>query len=287
MSSTPAAEPKKANLLQSMALGGTSAVFAVNFTHPIETVKTRMQVSGLGIGPTVSALYTNEGVAAFWKGIAFAYGREISYTSIKLGAYAPVRDWLGAGKDAPFYMKFLAGAITGGVGSFVGNPFDVMKTLAQTNKDKAVPLSQMVGTMMKDQGIAGFYRGVEANIMRACVLNATKMGVYDLSKGYVTDLTGWSRKDVRTAFCSSFIAGFFMTCTVSPFDRIRTNLMNQPMDKKIYNGFVDCAAKTIKNDGFSSLWRGFIPIWARFAPQATLQLMTIEFLYQFFGFKSI
>jgi hypothetical protein len=29
------------------ALGGSAAVFAVNFTHPIETVKTRMQVSGL------------------------------------------------------------------------------------------------------------------------------------------------------------------------------------------------------------------------------------------------
>ena len=36
-------------------------------------------------------------------------------TSIKLGAYAPVRDALGAGKDSPFYLKFLAGAITGGV----------------------------------------------------------------------------------------------------------------------------------------------------------------------------
>ena len=46
---------------------------------------------------------------------------------ISLLAYAPVRDWLGAGKDAPFYMKFLAGAITGGVGSVVGNPFDVLK----------------------------------------------------------------------------------------------------------------------------------------------------------------
>ena len=42
-------------------------------------------------------------------------------------AYAPVRDYLGAGPDAPFYMKFLAGAITGGVGSVIGNPFDVLK----------------------------------------------------------------------------------------------------------------------------------------------------------------
>merc|ERR1712183_555326 len=102
---------------------------------------------------------------------------------------------------------------------------------------------------------AGFYRGVQANIMRACVLNATKMGIYDISKGYVANATGWGRKDVRTSFCSSFIAGFFMTCTVSPFDRIRTNLMNQPTDKKIYNGFFDCATKTIQEGGVLSLWR--------------------------------
>jgi hypothetical protein len=52
-----------------------------------------------------------------------------------LAAYAPVRDWLGAGGDAPFYMKFLAGAITGGVGSFVGNPFDVLKVKYSVHSD--------------------------------------------------------------------------------------------------------------------------------------------------------
>ena len=53
-----------------------------------------------------------------------------------------------------------------------------------------------------------------------------------------------------------------MTCTVSPFDRIRTNLMNQPTTgEKLYNGFVDCTAKTIQKDGVASLWRGFIPMY--------------------------
>mmetsp|Transcript_24523 Transcript_24523/g.27525 ORF Transcript_24523/g.27525 Transcript_24523/m.27525 type:complete len:287 (-) Transcript_24523:243-1103(-) len=286
MSSTTTSPPK-AGLLQSMALGGSAAAFAVNFTHPIETVKTRMQVSGIGFGATVSDILGKEGVASFWKGLPFAYGRELSYTSVKLGAYAPVRDMLGAGADAPFYLKFVAGAITGGTGSVIGNPFDVMKTLAQTNKEAALPLSTLVGNMYKSQGIAGFYRGVEVNIMRACVLNATKMGCYDISKGYVAAATGWKRKDVRTAFSSSFIAGFFMTCTVAPFDMIRTKLMNQPTDKKIYSGFVDCFTKTVKQDGVLSLWRGFVPIWARFAPQATLQLLTLEFLYTSFGYKSI
>jgi hypothetical protein len=113
------------------------------------------------------------------------------------------------------------------------------------------------------------------------------MGVYDISKGYVTEATGWTRKDVRTTFCSATLAGFAMTCTVSPFDRIRTNLMNQPTDKKIYDGFLDCFAKTIQRDGMASLWRGFIPIWARFAPTATIQLLMIEVLYGAAGLKSI
>ena len=150
-----------------------------------------------------------------------------------------------------------------------------MKTLAQTNKEKSVGLMTLVGNMYKDQGIKGFYRGVEVNVARACILNATKMGCYDLSKGYITEYTGWSRKDVRTAFCSAFVAGFFMTVTVSPADNLRTRLMNQPTDAKIYDGFVDCLVKTVKNDGVLSLWRGvsvselclcFMGILCRFSP---------------------
>lgn len=162
-----------------------------------------------------------------------------------------------------------------------------MKTLAQTNKEKSAGLGTLVAKMYQDQGIAGFYRGVGVNVARACILNATKMGCYDLSKGYITEVTGWSRKDLRTSFSAAFVAGFFMTLTVSPADNLRTRLMNQPTDQKIYSSFMDCFVKTVKADGVLSLWRGFIPIWARFAPQATLQLLTIEALYSVCGFKSI
>lgn len=281
-------EARKPNLFESMGCGGLAAAFAVNFTHPIELVKTRMQASGGTVGGTIGAVMKNEGLTSFWKGLPFAYGRELSYTSVKLGAYAPVRNMVGAGSpDSPFYLKFFAGALTGGVGSVIGNPFDVCKTLAQTNTDKNLSLGGLVGGMYRDQGIAGFYRGVQVNVLRACVLNATKMGVYDVTKGYVTDATGWSRKDVKTSAASAFVAGFFMTVTVAPSDMIRTKLMNQPTDAKLYDGFVDCAKKTVAEGGVLSLWRGFLPIWARFAPQATIQLLMIEVIYNAAGFKGI
>jgi hypothetical protein len=99
-------ELPKPTLLQSIALGGASCIFTVNFTHPIELVKTRMQVTGNGLGVVFNSALKNEGVAGFWKGIVWAWGREGSYASIKLGGYAPVRDALGAsGADGAYKTK--------------------------------------------------------------------------------------------------------------------------------------------------------------------------------------
>ena len=260
-----------------------------NFTHPIELVKTRMQMSGNGVSLTVSNLLKTEGAASFWKGIQAAWGRESFYASIKVGGYGPIRDALGANSsDAPFMLKFAAGAASGSIGSCVGNPWDVMKTMMQANTSKDAPgLMEVAKRLHADQGVSGFYRGIQANIARACVLNGTKMAVYDVAKGKVSSAAGWTRKDPRTIFCSATISGFFMTCTVSPFDMIRTKLMNQPTDKKLYNGFVDCFVQIMKKDGPLAFYRGFFPIWARFAPTATLQLLIFEQMLQASGYESL
>ena len=205
--------------------------------------------------------------------------------------------------------------------------------------------------------------------MRACVLNGTKMACYDSIKGLIVSKTGWSRGDVRCTFtsavrqrhrhagtraaltdlvCSCYhsrwypfqvCAGFFMTCTVAPFDMLRTTLMNQPTDRKIYNGYVcsrpraaagsvhpccswvhfrgllhvffvclfsffsslcssvrstswldrffDAATKIVKEHGPLAFYRGFFPIWGRFAPQATLQLVIFDMLRKLAGFDAI
>ena len=90
-------------------------IFLGDISHPIDVVKTRLQVSGegtrnykaLGIGGTVKVIFVEEGmqrlffskpqvhylfiyfpcagVSAFWKGIGAAWLREASYTSLRLG----------------------------------------------------------------------------------------------------------------------------------------------------------------------------------------------------------
>ena len=110
--------------------------------------------------------------------------REASYTSLRIGLYEPAKGWVGADKkDAGIISKFLAGAIAGCIGSAVGNPFDVLKTrmMAYEGADKP-SLGVVAREVMSGQGFMGFYKGIEANIMRAMILNATKMACYDTIK---------------------------------------------------------------------------------------------------------
>lgn len=147
---------------------------------------------------------------------------------------------------------------------------------------------QVGSSLMKSQGISGFYRGLEANIMRAMVLNGTKMACYDTIKGKV--VASGIVKDgssLLAQFLSAMGAGFFMVCTVAPFDMIRTRLMNQPPDAKIYKNFFDCGMKIVTNEGPQALYKGFIPIWSRFAPTTCLQLVIFERLRGLLGMGSL
>eukprot|EP00537_Pseudo-nitzschia_pungens_P000955 CAMPEP_0172359262 /NCGR_PEP_ID=MMETSP1060-20121228/3468_1 /TAXON_ID=37318 /ORGANISM="Pseudo-nitzschia pungens, Strain cf. cingulata" /LENGTH=292 /DNA_ID=CAMNT_0013080833 /DNA_START=81 /DNA_END=959 /DNA_ORIENTATION=- len=280
-------------LLTQVGMAGTSAVITVSFIHPIDVVKTRIQVSSeysaLGMGGSVKKVMSDEGFTALWKGVNAAWLREASYTSLRLGLYEPTKILFGANDaSAPFYKKFLAGSAAGAIGSLAGNPFDVLKTKMMTASGKEVPsITKTAGDLMANQGIGGFYRGIDSNIARAMVLNGTKMACYDQTKEIVVATTGLSKKALPTQFLSAVAAGFFMTCTVSPFDMVRTRLMNQPADARIYNNALDCAMKIATQEGPLTFWRGFMPIWSRFAPTTTLQLVIFEQLRGMMGMKAL
>lgn len=209
--------------------------------------------------------------------------RELSYTSLRLGLYGPIKKAMGIKKDSHFLWKFSAGSLAGGIGSIVGNPFDVLKTqMMATEGTQSVGMVTAAKRLIEAQGYSGFYRGVQANVMRAMVLNGTKMACYDQIKGMIVQ-SGLFPSGLLTSFMAAFSAGFFMAITVSPFDMIRTRLMNQPVNARIYSGFVDCCLKIVRSQGPLGLYAGFIPIWARFAPTTTLQLVIFEQLKPIFG----
>lgn len=294
MLATAAQNQAAPGLLTQVGMAGGAAVVTVTFIHPIDVIKTRIQVSNeygkLGMFGTAGKVVGEEGVLAMWKGVNAAWLREASYTSLRLGLYEPIKIIFGANdpQTTNLLKKFAAGSAAGAIGSLAGNPFDVLKTKMMASKGTTVPsISATAQELYMNQGIVGFYRGIDSNIVRAMVLNGTKLGIYDEAKGWVVSATGWSKKALMTQFCSAVIAGFFMTCTVSPFDMVRTRLMNQPADKKIYSSGIDAFVKIATKEGPLTFWRGFMPIWSRFAPTTTLQLIIFEQMRGMMGMKTI
>ena len=268
-----------ARIAKNLVSAGGAAVSALMFVHPIDVVKTRLQCVGeagksgtqyTGAASVMRRIIYEEGATSFYKGIRPAIMREASYASLRIGLYAPIKSAIGADKpDASGLRRFVAGALAGLVGCFAGNPFDMLKTRMMAYEGtEARSLGTFVKEIYQHNGVTGFYKGVQANMIRAMANNATNMAVYDNCKD---GLKNAGMKDgVALQFMSAFTTGFFMTCVVGPFDILRTRLMNQPSDVKLYNGIADCATKIYKNEGLLAFYRGFFPIWGRFAPAVTL-----------------
>ena len=275
---------KNISLSSNMGIAFCSAVTTVNFTHPIDLVKTRLQVKNFNLVKMVK----NEGILSLWNGLPAAWLREGTSTTVKLGCYGPIKEALGANnKEAGFHIKLLSGGISGTMGAVCGNPFDVLKTIGMANSNKNLTFPKLVKQIYVDRGIGGFYRGLTTNINRAIILNATKMACYDEIKSVVVRNTSWDRKDIRTQFMSGLGAGFFLCITVTPFDMTRTQIMNQPTNKKIYNGFTDAIIKIFKNEGPLAFYRGVLPFWLRAAPHTTLQLVIFDNLLNLSGLNTI
>lgn len=293
------------DILSNIFAAGVSAVLTVFVVHPIDTVKTRLQiVSKIIVTPAISApiisdltnsalkqtsisqtiqsIKLENGLKGFYRGIAPAIMRESTYTSLRIGLYGPIKQLFNIKSDSNFFFKFMAGSASGLIGSIAGNPFDVLKTKmianatnSSHNSTQIVSGKSLIIDIYQTNGLKGFYKGLSANLMRACVLNGTKMACYDQIKESIIK-SNIVKNDLVIQFVSAFLSGFFMSITVTPFDMIRTKLMSQPIDQKIYNGFFDCVKKVVKQNGPMSLYTGFIPIWMRFAPATTLQLVIFD-----------
>merc|ERR1719454_2373568 len=160
-----------AKFFKNIAAAGGAAVITVTFIHPIDVVKTRLQIAGEagrqtkqynGVSGVIKSVLADEGAGAFYKGIGAAWMREASYTSLRLGLYEPMKGLVGADKkDAGFLSKFLAGALAGGIGSIAGNPFDVLKTRMMAYEGaENHGLGYFARDVMSNQGFGGFYKGI-------------------------------------------------------------------------------------------------------------------------------
>jgi len=76
-------------------------------------------------------------------------------------------------------------------------------------------------------------------------------------------------------------------CIFYTADVIKTRMMNQGKEgKAMYRSSYDCLVKTVRHEGVTALWKGFLPTWARLGPWQFVFWVSYEKLRQASGISS-
>ncbi|CAE7494806.1 PUMP1 [Symbiodinium sp. KB8] len=247
----------------------------------------------------------SEGLAGLYGGLSAALIRQVVYGGIGVGMYQPVRKLLiGLGSAAlvlqlpsapfPFDRDLLAcrkracaGMLTGGLGQFVASPTDVVKIRIQADGRLKLQGKEAryrgalhaFRSIAKKEGLAGerlgFFSGVRPSVTRAAVINGCGIAAYDHSKQLTLRITG-AEDGLLPRVVGSLISGFVSAVVSTPLDVVKTRLMSQPADQRLYKGMIDCASKTVRGEGLMALYAGFLPAYTRLAPWQVVFFLCFE-----------
>jgi solute carrier family 25 protein 14/30 len=265
------------------ALASQTADF---FTYPIDTAKTRLQISGelgkrqlySGMFDAIKQVRANEGFSGgLYKGFSAALLRQGGYRAIVFTIYEPLRDAIG---PQTLTAKILSAGLGGAIGIVCVNPLDVLKVRMQADiagtryKNLRSGFRQLLFT----EKLTGMFRGVIPNAQRAFLVNAAELATYDVVKKQSVTYFG---DNVASYFVGSIGAGLAASIVSTPVDLVKTRLMNQPTDPVThrglkYRGAFDCAVKTCKAEGFWSIYKGFLPTWLRLGPYNLITFLAFE-----------
>lgn len=270
--------------------GGLAGMFATGCIQPIDMVKVRLQLAGEGIktGPKPSAIGITKDIIAqgkvldLYTGLSAGLLRQAVYTTARLGFFDTFQNMLQAraeknGTNIGFLERGAAGLTAGGLAAMVGNPADLALIRMQSDglKPKEARANyrsvfDALTRIAKAEGITALWAGAYPTVVRAMALNFGQLTFFAESKAQLkTHVPQLSESANR--FGASAIAGFFASFFSLPFDFVKTRLQKQqrgPDGKLPYAGFLDCAKKVVRDEGWLRFYRGFGTYYVRIAPHA-------------------
>lgn len=275
-------------------MGGSAGMGATVFVQPLDLVKNRMQMSGVGGAAkahksslhAIASILRQEGVFGVYNGLSAGLLRQATYTTTRLGVFTSLMERFKSPDGTPpsFLMKCALGMTAGAVGSFIGTPAEI--SLIRMTSDGRLPVEQQrkytsvfnaLYRITKEEGILTLWRGYRPTVVRAVVVNAAQLATYSQAKQSLLS-TAYFKDDLLCHFVASMISGLATTIASMPVDIAKTRIQNMKIvdGKPEYRGALDVFVRVIRQEGIFALWKGFTPYYFRLGPHTVLTFIFLE-----------
>ncbi|XP_031753410.1 mitochondrial glutamate carrier 2 isoform X2 [Xenopus tropicalis] len=216
----------------------------------------------------------SEGFFGMYRGAAVNLTLVTPEKAIKLAANDFFRNLLARdGKELTLLKEMLAGCGAGTCQVVVTSPMEMLKIQLQdagrlaTQKAFAEeglaaipkrPSALLIATnLLRTQGISGVYKGLGATLLRDVPFSVIYFPLFaNLNK--LGQKSPRERAPFYHSFLAGCVAGSVAAVAVTPLDVLKTRIqtLQKGIGEETYNGILDCARKTWRNEGPSAFMKG-------------------------------
>lgn len=159
----------------------------------------------------------------------------------------------------------LSGISSGVLSKIAEHPFDTVKVRLQVQESMGTKYNGPVDcfkTTLANEGMRGFYKGVSAPIIGACLELAVTFAAYGYAtktmvfvnekyRGKVGDLSVFDKA------MAGFLVGPMTAALLCPIELIKCRLQSQTGAKGKYKGGIDCINQVVRSEGLRGIYRGY------------------------------
>jgi len=273
--------------------------------HPLDTVKTRLQLQGVRVSSASVAANASSTIPTSFVG----YGRHLIRTEGALSLYKGLTPFVthlmtkyclryyvnfqlrslvaDENGNTTFFQNLFCGMSAGTIEALmIVTPFEVVKTRLQSQQGSLMPGKKAkyrgpihaVFRILRKEGPGGLWKGCSPTVFRQATNQMSMFTSYTWIRENV-----WGNPDQMTPFMAAstgLVASSVGPLFNCPADVIKTRLMNQTHSmvepEFQYKGFGDAFIRIWREEGFRALYKGIGPRLARLAPGQAITWVVVE-----------
>lgn len=271
------------------AAGAIAGVSEILVMYPLDVVKTRVQLqTGKGTGAEsyngmvdcFQKIVKNEGFSRLYRGISAPILMEAPKRATKFAANDEWgKVWRNA-FNAPKMtqpLSILTGASAGATEAFVVVPFELVKIRMQ-DKASAGKYNGAMDCVLKtvrQEGVLSLYQGLESTMWRHILWNAGYFGCIFQVRQLLPKADN-KKSQMTNDLISGSVGGTVGTMLNTPMDVVKSRIQNTPKvpgQVPKYNWAWPAVFTVAREEGFSALYKGFLPKVLRLGPGGGILLV--------------
>merc|ERR1719235_330942 len=265
-------------------LGGVSGAVSKTITAPIERVKLVIQTQDAnpkirsgevprytGIGNCFSRIYSEQGMAAFWRGNFTNCIRYFPTQAFNLSFKDSIKKMFpkyNPKKEFPqfFAVNMASGGLAAAGSLAIVYPLDYARTRLASDVGSGKKTFNGLWDCIKKTasgpgGVGSLWNGFGVSVVGIVGYRGLQLGTFDTIAGINPYKSDKGLLGAASTFAAAQTAITFGAGATYPFDTIRRRLQMQsekPVGERLYAGTMDCFKKIMADEGMGALYKGFV-----------------------------